>query len=285
VPLKIQIEPPSPVCALSIWHIQNSGLFVEALAWLYLRKPGHAARVVQALAPGPAGFPGNEHANAIDLLRYDLSDIAADLASTDPVIFAKAKLVENSRVSARDGLLFQHISWLAAYLQFPAAKARAPHVRKADKGFDGLLIELGAGSSTLSRLILCEDKATTNPRNLITQKVWPEIKAIIAGQKDAEVLDAVTALLDTMMSEDQKEELLLAAVWGRLREYRVAVTANDSHLKAGSYTHIFDGYEAQVAGDVKIRMADVMPLTDVRADLQALSDLVIARIQQMAPHV
>lgn len=285
MPLNVKAEPPSTVCTLSTWQVGNAASFVDVLAWLYLRKPSHAVRVMQDLEPGPAGFPGNEFQNAIGLLRYDLTDISAKLASSDPKILAEAKLVQNARVSARDGLLFQHISWIAAQIQFPGAKLRSPHVRKADKGFDGLLIEVGQGAATLSRLVLCEDKATGNPRNLVTQKVWPEIKSIVAGEKDLEVLDAVTALLETMVSETVKEEILISAVWKRLREYRIAVTASHAQLQAGSYAHIFGGYDSQVVGDVAIRMADVMPLTDVRLYLQDLAEKVIAKIQDLAANV
>jgi hypothetical protein len=283
VPLIIQPEAPSPVCKLSIWSVADAVSFIDVLAWLYLRKPTHASKVIQALEPGSAGFGGREFENAIALLRHQTADIAANLLSSDAATAEKAKLVNDARVALRDGLLFQHVSWVAAALQFPTAKSRSPHVRKADKGFDGLLIEVGKGA--LSRVVLCEDKATTNPRDQVTQRVWPEVKLVVAGDKDLEILDAVTALLDTMMSDDEREAVLISATWQRSREFRIAVTAAPTDLRPDGYGHIFGGYDTQVAGDVGVRMAEVMPLPDVRGYFEGLAGRVVARLQEMAAHV
>lgn len=281
MPLSISAAT-SPNCALSLWEIANSGSFIDSLAWLYLRKPNHALKIIAQLAPGPAGFPGNEFSNAIELLEVKLSDISASLGSSDPAVAEEAGKTRFARVTLRDGLLFQHISWVAASIQFPNAKARPPHVRKADKGFDGLLVELGALGGALGKLVLCEDKATINPRTTITGGVWPEIKKVEAGDKDLELLDAVTAILDTLVSEDIKEQVLGATLWEKHREYRVALTAAPSDLKGGSYQHIFAGYEDQVLDNATNRMAEVMPLADFRAELQSIASQVIAKLVAMA---
>lgn len=114
----------SPNCALSLWEIANSGPFIESLAWLYLRKPSHALKIIAQLAPGPAGFPGNEFSNAIELLEVKVSDIAVALASSDPAVAEEAEKTRFARLIHRDGLLFQHVSWVAASIQFPNAKAK-----------------------------------------------------------------------------------------------------------------------------------------------------------------
>src|SRR5947209_8306148 len=141
--LTITKQEHAPTCTLSLWQVADEASFVEVLAWLYLRKPSHAAKIIADLEPGPAAFPGRVFENAIDLLRYDTSDIDADLASADPKVAAAAQKIRDTRIAHRDGLLFQHVSWVAAKVQFPEATSRAPHVRTADKGFDGVLIELG----------------------------------------------------------------------------------------------------------------------------------------------
>ena len=83
----------------------------------------------------------------------------------------------DTRIEHRDGLLFQHVSWVAAFMRLPNAKATPPHVRQADKGFDGVLVEVNPAQAGLSRIVLCEDKASVNPRSLVTGSVWPEIRA------------------------------------------------------------------------------------------------------------
>ena len=273
----------SPLCDLSVWTVTDGATFVDVLAWLYLRKPRHAQRVIAALAPGAAGFGGNEFQNARRLLWPRTDDIANALASSDPDVRAKAQGTLDTRTEHRDGLLFQHVSWVAANLRFPAAKARPPHVRQADKGFDGLLLQLG--DDGLSRVILCEDKATVGPRNMVSQKVWPELKSIVAGERDLEILDAVTGLLDTMAPEDGVEALLLGATWQKLREYRVAVTAGPQDHRPEGYGHIFGGFDQHVAGASSIRMAEVMPLLNIRADLADLAARVDARLVEIAGSV
>ena len=254
--------------------------FVDVLAWLYLRKPLHAARVIGILDPGPAGLPGRVFDNAISLLRYDITDIAADLTSSDLSVAAKAEKARDTLIAHRDGLLFQHISWVAAKLQFPAALACPPHVRKADKGFDGLLIEIDRSANNLSRLVLCEDKATSNPRPLVTGKIWPEISLIMQGEKDLEILDAVTALLERMNDVDQ-EAVLIAASWDRVRQFRVALTAGHDQERDGGYHHLFNGYDDYAIGPLQTRLGNVMALDNVRAFLNELAEKVIAKLEEM----
>lgn len=275
----ISQESHAPTCVLSTWVVADTKRLVDALAWLYLRKPSHAARIIGELAPGSAGFPGRVFDNAIDLLRYNVSDIAADLASADPSVVEAAEKKRDIRIVHRDGLLFQYVSWVAANIQFPTAHATAPHVRKADKGFDGLLLEVSP--TGISRLILCEDKASTSPRGLVTGSIWPDIIEISDGERDLEILDGVTALLDSLKDVD-RESILVKASWERAREYRVALTVEPKLQKEGSYVHLFDGFDGCATGNLNVRMAEVMPLSDIRAYLQSLADQVVKKLQAMA---
>lgn len=281
--LSITASVSAPTCMLSVWQVTDFAELVKALSWSYLRKPRHAQRVMQALEPGAAGFPGRIFQNAITSLTYETTDIAAGLSSADPDVAKSARDKLNARIQHRDGLLFQHISWVAAFYQFPGAIARAPHVRKADKGFDGVLIELGVNGS-VTRLVLCEDKASTNPRNLVVGSIWPELIDIDTGRKDVEILDVVTGLLESISGLDV-EGTLLATTWGRNRQYRVALTAGPTQVSSGSYAHLFDGFDQKIAGPIDRRMGDVFPMTDVRSDLDALAAHVIAGVKKIAADV
>ncbi len=284
VPLTIYPENAHPICNLSRWYIADENTFVEVLAWLYLRKPLHAKRVIAELAPGVAGFPGNEHQNAIRLLQVDLSDIAADLAGTDQQKVASAEHKRVARIAHRDGLLFQHISWISAAIQFPTARAKPPHVRKADKGFDGLIIELSPGQTALTKLIICEDKASENPRPLVTSSIWPEATSIFSGDRDLEILDAVTAMLESV-DEKLREEALASITWDRIRKFRVALTGGADQEREGAYAHLFVGFDTAVGGTGEDRLAEVMPMVDVRAYLAYLAGAVSAKIAEMATNV
>lgn len=267
MPIKITSAANEPTCTLSQWAVEHEPAFIEAIAWLYVQRLGHATAVIKELDPGNTNFVGKEIDNAIDALRYKTADIAPDLQSADPEIKAKAAKKLTARVSHRDGLLFQHISWLAARIQYPDAEATAPHVRVADKGFDGFLIERAAGASGLSRVILCEDKASTNPRPIVTGQVWPEILAILDGQKDREIVAAVMALLSNLPAPE-REEIIGATIWSRVKHFRVALAAGADQLKDASYLHLFDGFDLQAVGHVSLRQAEVMPMAEVRAYLE-----------------
>lgn len=281
MPLGFLQAEHNDVCVLTQWSVNQHDVLVDALAWLYLRKPLHSFRIMQRLEPGTVGLFGNAKQGAIDLLRCDSSDIADDLQSADADIRESAKKKYDVRVSHRDGLLFQHISWIAARLQYPTAEATPPHVRKADKGFDGVLVDVDIANIQLSRVVLCEDKASISPRGLVTASIWPDIKSIIAGNRDIEVLDAITPLLSSLQEED-RELAISRLVWERARHFRVALTAGEDQVKDGAYNHLFDGFDDNAGGEVTARLAEVMPMKDVRKYLDDLAAEVVAKIQTMA---
>jgi hypothetical protein len=280
MPFSFSQAADNATCLLSHWEVSRYIEFVDALAWLYLRKPLHAHRIISGLQPGAAGLFGSVKDNAIRLLQYNISDIAAELSSADDETRTKAEKARDARIAHRDGLLFQHISWIAARLQFPFAEASPPHVRKADKGFDGFLVEVDTANLELTRVVICEDKASISPRSLVTGSIWPELKAIIAGERDLEVLDAITPLLKSL-SEADRETAIGRIVWGRARNFRVALTAGDDQAKNGSYNHLFEGYADHAGGDITARLAEVMPMQNVRQYLDDLSGEIVAKLHSM----
>jgi hypothetical protein len=256
----------------------------EALAWLYLRKERHASRVTQALEPGRAALPGSVVQNAIAALTVRTDDLADALASPDDAQRKAAEAKRDTRVEHRDGLLFQHVSWIAAFMRLPHAKATPPHVRQADKGFDGVLLEVDPAQTALSRIVLCEDKASINPRSLVTGSIWPEIKQIQVHAKDREILAALTAILDTMPEVD-RESVIDATEWRGVRQFRVALTAGEDQVKAGGYQHLFAGFDSAAGGTIEARMAEVMPMNEVRPYLDDLAERVIAVLKGKLAHV
>ena len=269
---------------LTTWTVEGPEALAEALAWLYLRKDRHAERVIKALEPGRASLPGKVIENAIETLSVRVDDIADALNSPDAEVQKRAVGTRDTRVEHRDGLLFQHVSWIAAHLRLPNAKATLPHVRQADKGFDGVLLEMDPAQAGLSRIVLCEDKASIKPRALVTQSIWPEIKLIQADKKDREILAALSAILDTMPEVDQ-EAVIDATEWRGARQFRVALTAGCDQSKNGGFQHIFVGFDSAAGGAIETRIAEVMPMGEVRPYLADLADRVIKVLRDRQSHV
>ena len=142
MPFKFEQKQHPPSCVLTTWTVEGPTELARALAWLHLRKDRHAERVIQALEPERASLPGRVVENAIEELTVRLDDLTTALASSNNAERERAGATRDTRVEHRDGLLFQHVSWIAAHLCMPNAKAIPPHVRRADKGFDGVLLEL-----------------------------------------------------------------------------------------------------------------------------------------------
>lgn len=287
MPFTFQKADLSPTCNFSQWALIDEGRLVRTLAWLYLRKPKHAVQIINQLEPSKAGFPGKVFDNAISLLSIRLADIASDLSSADLQKKKTADNKKNKRIEQRDGLLFQHLSWVAASIEMPTALATPPHVRRADKGFDGLLVSIEDAYGAISRVVLCEDKASINPKNLVQGSVWAEIDGIVDGDKDLELLDAITAILreQTDLEGDKQEELLEALIYEQTRAFRVAVTVMPVNAVAGCYQHIFNDFEKHALGADTVRLAEVLPSDDTRAFLKALARKVRREIKRIAENV
>lgn len=186
----------------------------------------------------------------------------------------------------RDGWLFQVISWVAAHKQSPNDLIRPPQMIKADKGFDGIHVRLVKRKGKIATVIICEEKATTNPRNKIVSDVWPDFESLEAGERDNELVAVVTDILATNGLDDNADEVVASILWQEARAYRVSVTGKDEHCTTDGLKKLFAGYEDKVSGNVTRRRAEVLQLDDIREWLNALADKALAALNEIeAKHV
>lgn len=89
-----------------------------------------------------------------------------------------------------------------------------------------------------------------------------------------------TPLLRSLSDED-RETAIGRMIWERARQFRIALTAGDDQIQDEGYGHLFDGYEVHANGDVAARLAEVMPMHDVRQYLNDLANEVIAKLEAM----
>src|SRR5690554_2843550 len=108
-------------CKFSEWTISNKSRakLIEVIAYLYLRQEENAQRVINALEPRRRVSKGRVAENVVRKLTAPRAEDAELLRSgTDTQKEAARKRMKTS-VIHRDGLLFQHISWVAARLALP----------------------------------------------------------------------------------------------------------------------------------------------------------------------
>ena len=273
----------SAECDFAEWSINNKNRhkLIEIIAYLYLRQEENAQRVINALEPRRRIPKGKVAENVVrKLTAPHQRDVDLVQTGSAEERAAAEKRIETSIIH-RDGLLFQHISWVVARMSMPAGYMTAPHVRQADKGFDGFIIELDEAKSGIGRIVLCEDKASIAPRKLISSSVWPDVEAIRRGDRDDEILaDLVTLLksVDDIDAEAAVDEIF----WEEVRKFRVAVATGENQRRSGSFLHIVAGFEAVAGGAIKSRTAGVLPFNDVRAGLAILADEVVAKVKEFA---
>lgn len=282
--MPIYLKPAkSTECRFSEWSIveDDRERLVDILAFLYLRQEENAQRVINALEPEYRLPKGKVAENVIKKLTAPKQkDVEAAKLGNDEEKKAAKKRIETS-IWHRDGLLFQHISWIVARQTMPRGYMTSPHVRQADKGFDGFIIEFDESQEQIERIVLCEDKASEKPRELITKSVWPEIESIIRGDRDDEILADLATLLKSVPDIDA-ESAVDDIFWEDARYFRVAVATGENRRKSGSFVHIVKGFEEVVTGPAEKRVAGVLPFEDVRQGLELLAQEVITKVKEIS---
>jgi hypothetical protein len=188
--------------------------------------------------------------------------------------------VQGSDPSHRDGWMFQVISWVAAYKASPNGIIRAPHMIAADKGFDGLQLELDAAKK-VSAAIIFEDKATINPRETIRGDVWPEFTAFETGKSENVLTAEVSALLSTQPGIDP-DIAIQNIIWKSARRYRISITVGDQHRDEEGRRQLFKGFDNVVGGKLNKRQGETIYLPTLRQWMQSVAKKAIAEIKLKA---
>jgi len=254
MPFVLQTFNESPLCTGSIWSIADEKKLVRILTLLTV----------------------GDHVHALEILRDTRGVVAPPLRK---VLESAATDLRTPRDRYhRDGWLFQLMSWIA--IQKASGSngiIRAPHARMADKGFDGLAVEIPAAGRAY--LIVCEDKATENPRPTIVGQVWPEFKRIEAHERDRELTSEVSTLLLQVPDLSLRTRLIDEAVWQENKHYRVTITGAGNNDSAGRRALLAD-YQACVGGADARRRAELIYVADVRDWMDRIASLVAKALDE-----
>jgi hypothetical protein len=245
------------------WIIEDEDVLAERVARVVLGQYRHVAKILSgAGVPGPVA--NAEQANAaIKQLTLAVGE--------DPW--------------HRDGWLFQAISWIAAHQQPSGSLTRMPHIRKADKGFDGIQLELNEAGTSVTAVVVFEDKATDKARDTIRKDVWPGIVALEKGKRLNELSQEVSGLLDARAAADPEFDLDTAIaniLWHDARRYRVSVTIGDAYNNADARAKLFKGFDESAPGAAARRRADTIYLPAMRSWMASFATRVVVKIKVIA---
>ncbi len=210
------------------WIVADDALLVELIAKLLAGRSTHVARVLRSIPNTSVTIPTQIRDRWIRTLR--------------------SPTVRSPESYHRDGLLFQLISWIAAYKTYSyESLIRPPHTIMAHKGLDNLILAPATTDAQASpsasdlRIIVCEDKATENPRDTIRDEVWRSFKDFELGAHDHEMIPDIALLLGDVQADNT--DARIDTLFSHQKHYRVALA-----LDADPTPNIFAGFEITVPG-------------------------------------
>ena len=246
----------------SSWTIANDNELAELVAKVALGQTRYVRRVLKETGFAVPDPRETELAGAIKLLT-----------ANNP-----------SEPWHRDGWLFQVMSWIAANLQNPGSLIAHPHMIHAHKGFDGIHVTVDPKTSEVTSVVICEEKATDNARNMVT-RIWKEFGGMQNGTRDNELAAEVTRLLETAKDVDV-DCAVETIVWKNARHYRVSITIGEDYNTADGQKKLFDGYSNVVDGEVERRRSEVLYVKDMRKWMAGVAEAAKKKATDMvAVHV
>lgn len=260
LPLELTAVIHGKLCHGSRWKIADEDDLATRVAQLALGQSRHVAAILSGVDKKAPATRTDTAKEAIKLLTVD--------EGKDPY--------------HRDGWIFQAISWIAAYRDVAGAVVRAPHAIVAHKGFDGLQLKFDENGEAITAVVIFEDKATENPRRMITGDVWKGIRALERGERMPELIQETGAILEANQMRYPELDIDAAVetiLWEEIRHYRVAVTADDTHDKDDTRQALFKGFDKVAPGGRKRRQAETMCIPALRDWMKAFAAQAVAHIE------
>ena len=217
-------------CCGERWIVDNPDLLARLVAIIAMGQAVHAAEIVRELQPAA---PASIHKSLYDAARQQLR------------IVGKTQARQEAFRWQRDGFLFEVISWVAA-LQSSHANAylKAPHLKSTTQGLDGLMIEMNAAKTEVSRATIFEDKCSDNPRDKFRDEVLKTFHDHHHNKRAPELISTAAALIEQCGLRGKDAISAASRVLDlAYRRYRAALTIANADDKLHRRKAIFKGYE------------------------------------------
>ena len=237
MPLTIRKTIGAPIYTDYEYEVNDKDLLAEMICQLILGNNYHIQRVIKDLAPD---YPEIDK----ESIRYQINQLKQSIDVRDCEYTYKI-----------DGWLFQFMSWIVLVIQHKGDnfKIQYPHSQPAMQGIDGLAITLHE-NNTIERIIITEDKCTTNPRKTILEKVFPEFSEF---DNNASKNNALQQQIQSLIGADGYIIIQNDIKKKEYRQYRIGITREDSHNSQEGRNSLFKGYDSCISGtDVERRTGD-----------------------------
>lgn len=246
--------------------ITNKDHLAIALALLFLQERYLAKQIINS---------------DIDSIIDEVDDFIYEQSEIDDIVQNRLNVLDKSGkrndtlIYHRDGLLFQNIMWLATHLDSDDNDIIAPpHVQRAETGQDLFIVH--TTGNDIESVSICEDKATSNPRDTIRYKVWPEFEEYEKGNRRDEFRSKTISLLGTKnFSERDASRIVRKISWEEKRKYRARVT-----IEAPRGKDLFKGFPEIVIGDDSKRRGETLFIEDMRNWMEDLSQKIIIELNK-----
>lgn len=252
----------SDLCHGASWTVADKDVLADHIARVAVGQSRHVARILAGADLGPPPTQASSLLAAIKMLT---------VVGPDP--------------SHRDGWMFQVMSWIAANNATPGGLIRPPHMILANKGYDGLQLEINHATGSLVAATIFEDKATVNPRDTIHDDVWPEFKRFENGENDNVLTAEVIALLGTRNGIDP-DAAIEDVIWKKNVKYRISITIEEGHDSNEGRNRLFKGYKDVAPGMVARRRGETFVVQYLRPWMAQLANKAISAVKALEmPHV
>lgn len=195
--------------------------------------------------------------------------------SNNEMIDAAIAKLNDLNIEHLKGYLFQHMSWIALATKYHSKNLRMfkPHDAAAQHGIDGLALLLD-DDNNIKTIIITEDKCTKEPRNVMTNQVFPEFDEYENGKCYNKIISGIESLI----GEDRtlRKRIMVNVANKNLWQYRIGISRGDTHNGSDDRRKaLFKDYEKHVADPKERRHAATIYIADTNAWAINIKDKVI----------
>jgi hypothetical protein len=243
MPLNVSDHPAHPECGGKQWSVADADYLATIVSLVLIGRAKHAESVLSGAQQNTVVVPGALK----EQLRLQLQ------TAPGPTTYH------------RDGLLFEIISWVVARITGANDEViSTPHLKSTQQGLDTIKVVFDPATRNVTRVVIHEQKCTTNPRDEFRDKVVCSFREWREHKRDNQLVQAVTGLLERFNLTDEEH----VALYDRLVQvhpltFQAALTVTPPPYAAAQCVSLFAGYDS-VTPELTDRFGDTFPLDDIR---------------------